>query len=134
MVLATSFIVHAGSLGLESGLSLRGACDSPAAAQKLQKAVNEVIDHGLPCIWVDCQRLHSLGPHGQRALYHAHQQAEQADAIIYWCGLPPEVQQQLSESGLHLLLHLLPAASYRGPAVLLQDTLPALRHTRLFTA
>ena len=134
MAFATSFTVHAGSLGMAAGLSLRGACDSPAAAHRLAQAVLAVIEHGLSCIWVDCQHLVALSAHGQRALYHAHQQARQADTTLYWCGLRPAVQQQLSETGLHLLLHLLPAASYRGPAALLQEHLPAGPHSRLFTA
>jgi len=134
MVPAASFLVHAGSFELAAGLSLRGHCDTLAAAKKLEQAAAEVIGYGLPCVWVDCQRLLSLGSLGQRAFYNAHQRAQQADTSIYWCGLTPEVQEQLSETGLHLLLRLLPASGYRGPAVLLQDVVPAVQHTRLFAA
>ncbi|MGI4740116.1 MAG: hypothetical protein ACRYG7_33515 [Janthinobacterium lividum] len=134
MVPAATFLVHAGIFEMAAGLSLRGHCDTLAAAKKLEQAANEVIGYGLPCVWVDCQRLLSLSGHGQRALYNAHQRAQQADTSIYWCGLTAEMQEHLSETGLHLLLRLLPASGYRGPAGLLQDTVPTVQHTRSFAA
>ena len=127
-----AFIAHAGKMGLTAGLSLRGRCDSSLAAEKLELAVNEAVGYGLSCIWVDCQRLTSLSAHGCRALYHAHQYAQYTDTNLYWCGLAPELTVQLAETGLHLLLHLLPTASYRGPAALLQEAVPLTQHSLRF--
>jgi hypothetical protein len=39
------------------------------------------------------------------------------------------VLAQLAETGLHLLLHVLPASSYQGPASLLQEVPPNPRPT-----
>ncbi|AMR28088.1 hypothetical protein A0257_13975 [Hymenobacter psoromatis] len=128
------FTAHVGNLKTTVGLSLRGQCDTPVAAQQLEQAIREVIGYGQPMVWVDCQRLLSLSWHGQRAIYNGHQQARLEGAGLYWCGLTPAVQHQLADTGLHLLLDLLPAAGYRGPAALLQDVVPQALYTRRFAS
>lgn len=128
------FTAHVGNLHTTAGLSLRGQCDTSGAAGQLEQAIREVVGYGQPMVWVDCQRLLSLSWHGQRAIYNGHQRALVEGAGLYWCGLTPTVQHQLADTGLHLLLDLLPAANYRGPAVLLEDVVPQALYTRMFTA
>ncbi|MEJ7666042.1 MAG: STAS domain-containing protein [Hymenobacter sp.] len=125
-------MVHAGNHHSTTGLSLRGHCTSPTAAQQLEQAVAEVLAHHRPLVWADCQRLEAISWHGQRAIFNAHQRARLAGTSLHWCGLTPAVLTQLADTGLHLLLHLLPAASYRGPGVLLQEAVPKALYTRTF--
>jgi anti-anti-sigma regulatory factor len=132
--LPAAFTAHAGNLHTTVGLSLRGQCDTLVAAGQLEQAIREVVGYGQPMVWVDCQRLSSLGWHSQRAIYNAHQWARVEGTGLYWCGLTPTVQHQLADTGLHLVLDLLPAASYRGPSMLLQDVVPQTLYTRMFTA
>jgi anti-anti-sigma regulatory factor len=113
-----------------AGLSLRGSCNGPAAAQQLEQAVAELVAARSPFVWVDCRRLTFLSWHAQRAIFNAHQQARVAGTVLYWCGFSPGVLSQLADTGLHLLLSLLPAGSYQGPRMLLQDHVPTGLHTR----
>ena len=129
---APPFVVHTGNYQATAGLSLRGHCTSAAAAQRLEQAVAEVISHRPPLVWADCQRLEAISWHGQRAILNAHQQARLAGTSLHWCGLTPAVLTQLADTGLHLLLSLLPAAGYRGPGVLLQEAVPQALYTRTF--
>ncbi|TDN40041.1 hypothetical protein E4631_20695 [Hymenobacter sp. UV11] len=131
---SATFTAHVGNLQTTAGLSLRGRCDTAAAAQQLAQAIEEVIGYDQALVWVDCQRLLSLSWHGQRAIYNGHQRARVAGTGLYWCGLLPPVRHQLADTGLHLLLDLLPAARYSGPAVLLQEVVPQALYTRSFIA
>jgi anti-anti-sigma regulatory factor len=126
----SSFMVHVGKQHDKAGLSLRGSCHSTSAAQQLEQAAVEIVTAGSPFVWVDCRYLSFLSWHGQRAIFNAHQQARLAGCTLYWCGLAPSVLGQLADTGLHLLLNLLPAGSYQGPTSLLQDAIPAAPHTR----
>jgi anti-anti-sigma regulatory factor len=128
----TNFSVHVSRQQQKAGLSLRGSCHSALAAQQLEQAVVELATVGLPFVWVDCRYLTFLSWHGQRAIFNAHQQARVAGCTLYWCGFAPSVLSQLSDTGLHLLLNLLPAGSYQGPTSLLQEAIPAALHTRSF--
>ena len=129
---ASTFIVHAGKQHDKAGLSLRGSCHSTSAARQLEQAAIDMVTAGSPFVWVDCRYLSFLSWHGQRAIFNAHQQARLAGCTLYWCGFAPSVLGQLSDTGLHLLLNLLPAGSYQGPSALLQDTIPATLPTRSF--
>lgn len=129
---AAPFVVHAGNHQTTAGLSLRGHCTSPAAAQQLERAITDVLAHHQPFVWADCQRLEAISWHGQRAIFNAHQRARLAGTGLHWCGLSPTVLAQLADTGLHLLLSLLPAAGYRGPGVLLQEAVPQALYTRSF--
>jgi anti-anti-sigma regulatory factor len=122
MGIATPFTVRLSSQHNKAGLSLRGYCSSAATAQQLQAAINELVATGLPFVWVDCRYLGFLSWHAQRVIFNAHQQAKQAGCTLYWCGFSPAVLSQLAETGLHLLLNVLPASSYQGPPALLQET------------
>ena len=114
------FTAHLSSNSVASGLSLRGNCQGTGPAQQLEKAVDELVAAGQPFIWVDCQRLTSLNWQGQRAIFNANQRARLSGRTLYWCGLEPVVLTQLITTGLHLLLSLLPAEGYQGPAALLK--------------
>ena len=131
---APGFVVHTGNYQTTAGLSLRGSCAGAAAAQRLEQAVAEVLGYHQPFVWADCQRLASVSWHGQRAIFDAHQRARLAGTSLHWCGLTPPVLAQLADTGLYLLLSLLPAASYRGPGVLLQEAVPQALYTRTFPA
>ena len=131
---ASPFVVYAGNHQTTAGLSLRGCCTTLAAAQQLEQAVAEIISHRQPFVWADCQRLEAVSWHGQRAILNAHQRARLAGTGLHWCGLTPPVLAQLADTGLHLLLSLLPAAGYRGPGVLLQVAVPQALYSRTFPA
>ena len=132
MKITSTFIVHLSNQQNTAGLSLRGSCDDAWAAQQLERAVAELVAARSPFVWVDCRRLIFLSWHAQRAIFNVHQQARVAGTVLYWCGFSPGVLSQLADTGLHLLLSVLPAGSYQGPRVLLQDHVPNALHTRLF--
>ena len=129
---ASTFTVHVGKQHTKAGLSLRGSCHSTSAAQQLERAAIEMVTAGPGFVWVDCRYLSFLSWHGQRAVFNAHQQARLAGCTLYWCGFAPSVLGQLADTGLHLLLNLLPAGGYQGPTSLLQEGIPAALPTRSF--
>jgi anti-anti-sigma regulatory factor len=128
----TTFTVHLSNQQATAGLSLRGSCNGAAAARQLEQAVAELVATHPPFVWVDCRRLTFLSWHAQRAIFNAHQQARVAGAVLYWCGFSPGVLSQLADTGLHLLLSVLPATAYQGPRILLLDQVPNALHTRQF--
>ena len=117
----TAFAIHFGHHRAAAGLSLRGSCHSTSTAQQLEQAIAELLEASPAIIWADCQRLTFLSWQGQRAIFNANQCARQAGCLLYWCGLGPAVLAQLTATGLHLLLNLLPGGSYKGPSLLLED-------------
>jgi anti-anti-sigma regulatory factor len=128
----STFTVHLSNQQATAGLSLRGSCNGAVAARQLELAVAELVAAHPPFVWVDCRRLTFLSWHAQRAIFNAHQQARIAGTVLYWCGFSPGVLSQLADTGLHLLLSVLPAAAYQGPRILLQDQVPNALHTRQF--
>jgi anti-anti-sigma regulatory factor len=132
MEATATFTVHVSSQQTNAGLSLRGSCHSTTAARQLEQAIAELIAAGMPFIWVDCRYLTFLSWHGQRAIFNSHQQARQAGCTVYWCGFSSLVLGLLSDTGLHLLLNMLPAGGYQGPSALLQEAIPAALHSRSF--
>ncbi|GAB3635132.1 hypothetical protein GCM10027422_07220 [Hymenobacter arcticus] len=119
METTTVFTVHLSNNPAAAGLSLRGNCQGTGPAQQLERAIDEMVAAGSTLIWVDCRYLTSLNWQGQRAIFNANQRARLAGRTLYWCGLEPAVLTQLTTNGLHLLLSLLPATGYQGPAALL---------------
>lgn len=103
------------------GLSLRGGCTTAADVTHLELAVSQLLSKGAPQAWIDCRGLHSLNWLGQRALAQADSSAKASSTVLYWCGLPPHVQRQLTDSGLASALHLLPATGFQGPRFLLTE-------------
>jgi anti-anti-sigma regulatory factor len=101
------------------GLSLRGVCTSAADANNLTQAVTQLLEKGVSQAWVDCRGLHSINWVGQQALVQADNNARACSTVLYWCGLPQGVQQQLADSGLAATMHLEPAAAFQGPQFLL---------------
>lgn len=99
------------------GLSIRGACVTPADAALLQQAVNQLLTTHSSQIWVDCQALHALSDLGQLALLQASQAARARGITLYWCGLPESLLAQLQEPCLAAMM-LVPANIYQGPAFL----------------
>jgi anti-anti-sigma regulatory factor len=122
---SATFTVYVSRQQTSAGLSLRGSCHGAKAAQQLEQALAEVLAAGPSFIWVDCRYLVFLSWHGQRAIFNAHQLARRAHCTLHWCGFSASVLSQLADSGLHLLLHTLPAGSYQGPSALLPEALPA---------
>jgi anti-anti-sigma regulatory factor len=123
-MLTNNFTAHLQKTESRVGISLRGACTDTVAAQQLESAIQEGVATGLLSVWIDCQRLAPMTWHGQRAILNADRLARLNGVTLHWCGIPPAVLNQLATSGLNMLLHLQSAASYQGPALLLQDHLP----------
>lgn len=101
------------------GLSLRGCCTTVADATHLEQAMDQLLAKGVPKAWIDCRGLHSLSWLGQQALLHADASARASNTELYWCGLPPHVVGQLTDSGLAATLQLRTAAEFQGPRFLL---------------
>jgi anti-anti-sigma regulatory factor len=101
------------------GLSLRGACTTPADAAHLDQAIEQLLAKGVAKAWIDCQGLHSLNTMGQQALLHANSTAQLVNTQLYWCGLPAGLAKQLEASGLGAQLQLCPVAEFQGPQFLL---------------
>lgn len=101
------------------GLSLRGGCTTAADAAHLNQAVEQLLTKAVPQAWIDCRGLHTLSWQGQRALLRADNSARASSTELYWCGLPPSVLEQLTDSGLAAVLQLRPAADFKGPRFLL---------------
>ncbi|MET4105059.1 STAS domain-containing protein [Hymenobacter sp. UYP22] len=112
-------VVHTSGYSSSCGLSLRGSCATLTDVQVLENAIRQVLRPSCRQFWVDCRQLEALSYQGQRAFLWADNQARAVGVTLYWCGLPANLLTQLNESGLALLLHLLPAISYQGPAELL---------------
>lgn len=130
----STFTVHTSSQHTKAGLSLRGSCHSTSAARQLEQAVAELLLVGVPFIWVDCRHLSFLSWHGQRAIFNANQQARAAACTLYWCGFTASVLGQLADTGLHLLLNVLPAGGYQGPNALLQEAGPTALPARTLSS
>ena len=81
------------------GLSLRGGCTTVADVAHLELAVDQLLSKGVRQAWIDCRGLHSLNWLGQRALLQADGSARAINTTLYWCGLPPHLQRQLTDSG-----------------------------------
>ena len=119
-----SLTIHLGSYRRNVGMSLRGSCATPANAVHLLQAVEQLLENRPPQAWVDCRQLHALTHLGQQTLLRAVNYASRLGSTLYWCGLPPTLQQELRATG-HARLHLLPATGYQGPGFLLPERLSA---------
>jgi anti-anti-sigma regulatory factor len=111
--------IHLGGLRDCLGLSLRGVCTSAADANNLTQAVAQLLAKGVSQAWVDCRGLQSISWVGQQALVQADNSARACSTVLYWCGLPRDVQQQLATGGLATRMHLEPATAFQGPSFLL---------------
>ena len=115
-----SLTVHLGSYQRSVGMSVRGTCTTPADAVHLLQAVQQMLESRPLQAWVDCQQLQALTHLGQHTLLRATAYARRLGSTLYWCGLPPELTQELQTSGDDDL-HLLPADGYEGPEFLLPE-------------
>ena len=120
----TTFAIHTGYHQGRAGVSLRGSCLGPADANCLEQGLALILTTARTNVWLDCQQLESLSPLGQRVWLWADSRARAAGVTLHWCGLPPGVLEQLHESGLALLLQIVPATAYRGPVDLLLNPEP----------
>lgn len=111
--------IHLGGHRDCMGLSLRGACTTPADAAHLEQAVNQLLIRAVPQAWIDCRGLHSLNWLGQQALLQAQSKARDNSMELYWCGMTKDLLSQLKDSGLSSELALRPAADFQGPQFLL---------------
>ncbi|GGG49219.1 STAS domain-containing protein [Hymenobacter glacieicola] len=112
---AQTLTIQFGGPPTNQGISVRGTCTTAEEAQCLQEALAKAIARGSDTLWVDCQQLRSVSYVGQQAIFQAEQQARLAHLIIYWCGMSSALIQELSATGLYLLLRSLPATRYQGP-------------------
>ncbi len=115
-----SLTIHLGSYQRNVGMSVRGSCATPADAVHLLQAVQQMLESRPLQAWVDCQQLQGLTHLGQQTLLRATAYARRLGSTLYWCGLLPELTQELQTSGAEDL-HLLPADSYQGPDFLLPE-------------
>jgi len=106
-----------------AGISLRGSCLTNVDVQTLENGFNQLALLSGNQLWIDCRHLEALNYQGQRAVLWADNRARTRGITLLWCGLPTNILTQLSESGLALLLHLLPFTAYQGPAELLTTRL-----------
>ncbi|RPD43666.1 hypothetical protein DNI29_23300 [Hymenobacter sediminis] len=95
-----------------TGLRLRGNCCSSAEATAFVEAIQHLIQAGTRILWLDCHQISNLAPAGQHAVLQIERLAAFHQLVVYWCGFSGRVIQQLSASGLYLLLRNLPASSY----------------------
>lgn len=102
-----------------AGLSLEGGCTTAADIQVLENAIRQLLLLTGKRFWIDCRRLDALSYQGQRALLWADSRARTGGVTLYWVGLADTLLAQLNESGLALLLHLLPLAPHQTPTDLL---------------
>jgi anti-anti-sigma regulatory factor len=115
--------IHLGSYQRNVGMSVRGGCSTPVDSVHLLQAVEQLLESRPVQAWVDCQQLHSLTHLGQHTVLRAAAYARRLGSTLYWCGLPPELAQELQTSEAEDL-HLLPAGEYQGPDFLLPERRP----------
>lgn len=115
-----SLTIHLGSYQRSVGMSVRGSCTTPADAVHLLQAVQQMLETRPLQAWVDCQQLQALTHLGQHTLLRATAYARRLGSTLYWCGLLPELAQELQTNGDEHL-HLLPADAYQGPEFLLPE-------------
>lgn len=97
-----------------TGVRLRGNCASSEEAAAFVATLQQLIESGARTLWLDCQQVSNLARPGQHAVLQIERLAALHQLVIYWCGFSGRVIQQLSASGLYLLLRNLPASSYRA--------------------
>lgn len=117
--------IYVGGAAANQGISLQGACTTLEEAHCLRSMFEQAISQGTDTLWVDCQQLQDVSYVGQQAIFQVEQIARAAQLIIYWCGLSGHLVQELSATGLYLLLRCLPATSYQGPENVCRGVVPA---------
>lgn len=115
-----SLTIHLGSYQRSVGMSVRGSCTTPADAVHLLQAVQQLLENRPMHAWVDCQQLQALTHLGQHTLVRAAAYARRLGSTLYWCGLLPELAQEL-RAYADTDLHLLPSSDYQGPDFLLPE-------------
>ncbi len=116
--------IHLGGHRGRMGLSLRGHCATPADADRLHRAVRQLLASHDPTAWVDCQGLGPLAGDGPGALLQADGQARAAGTCLYWCGVSARVLGQLVATGRAAALRLASMAEFGGPRFLLYEMPP----------
>lgn len=112
----TALTIYVGGNWGGIGLSLHGTCSGSAEATQLLQAVRQVLLRGtITTLWLDCQHLAAISSEGQQTMLQLEREAQQAGLRLYWCNFNEQVAQQLSDTGLHLLLRTQPAATYPAP-------------------
>ncbi|WP_220612531.1 hypothetical protein [Hymenobacter sp. HSC-4F20] len=119
--------IYVGGGAANQGMSIRGVCTTVDEARCLRGIFEEAITRGSDTLWVDCQQLRDVSYVGQQAIFQVEQLARAAQLIIYWCGLSVHLVQELSATGLYLLLRCLPATSYQGPESVRQGATPLVQ-------
>jgi anti-anti-sigma regulatory factor len=118
-----SLTIHLGSYQHRVGMSVRGSCTTPADAVHLLQAVQQLLESRPMHAWVDCQQLQALTHLGQHTLVRATAYARRLGSTLYWCGLLPELAQQL-RAYTDTDLHLVPSSDYQGPNFVLPERRP----------
>lgn len=119
--MAPPLTIHAGGRRDCLGLSLRGACSTPADAAQLEQAAQRLLASRPPRLWVDCQQLLEVSDSGLRVLLRTESLARAAGVVCYWCGVSGHVLGQLTARGLQRLLQLRPASGFEGPRFILPE-------------
>ncbi|RPD44091.1 STAS domain-containing protein [Hymenobacter sediminis] len=92
----------------DRGLHLQGSCCNSAAAVQLVAAAKQLLAEGISPLWMDCHQLQVMDRCGQQAILQIEQLASRAQVTVYWRGFSEPVVQQLSATGLYLLLRHAP--------------------------
>lgn len=107
-------VVEVGEYTENPELRLQGSCLAAPAVRQLELAIEWALLNRRAILWIDCHQLQSVDYTDQQAMLRLEQQAHFAGIKLYWCGLSPRVVQQLSVTGLYLLLRSMPAVTYQG--------------------
>jgi len=111
--------IHLGGHRDCMGLSLRGGCTTPADANHLGQAIDQLLARAVPQAWIDCQGLHSLNWLGQQAILQADSKARASSTQLYLCGLPKKLANEMQDGDVSSALKLCPATEFQGPQFLL---------------
>lgn len=111
--------IHLGGHRDCMGLSLRGVCTTSADANHLGQAIDQLLARAVSQAWIDCQGLHSLSWVGQQAILQADSKARASSTQLYWCGLPKNLVNELTDNDVSSTLKLCPADEFQGPQFLL---------------
>lgn len=109
-----SFTVEVAKQHGDLSLRLRGRCGELSETRHLVATVEEVLQRCVSVLWIDCQQVEEVNRCGQGAILQIERLAAAAHIVIYWSGFQSQVIQQLSESGLYLLLRTVPVVNYRS--------------------
>ncbi|RPD43671.1 hypothetical protein DNI29_23325 [Hymenobacter sediminis] len=75
--------------------------------------MKQLLAEGVSTLWMDCQHVQVMDRLGQEAILQIERLAARARVVVYWRDFSEPVVQQLSATGLYLLLRHSPI-THRG--------------------